>query len=253
MFLNQLNISPASKAREIVELDYRTAAVFDDYGISYCCGIQRPLEEVCLTQKVSIDNLIAALQKAIRPISISAQTPFENWPVDFLIDYIVNVHHHYLSETLPVLSDGLNQFTKEHKDRFPAITELNIVFNKFAVANPAHLIQEEENIFPYLRQVAHAYQDEDTSSFAPLMIKTLRKPLAVFMEQDHQILQDSILQFRHLTNNYTPLTGICPSHKVLLAKLRELDNDITQHFYLENDILIPKVIRMEQELLQRNN
>ncbi|MCG2615339.1 DUF542 domain-containing protein [Terrimonas sp. NA20] len=253
MFLNQLDINPASKAREIVELDYRTAVVFDDYGIRYCCGIQRPLGEVCADQNVNIDQLIAALNKAIRPINISNQTAFEKWPVEFLIDYIVNIHHHYLNETLPVLAEGLSAFTKEHKDRFPAINELNRVFNKFAAANPAHLIQEEENIFPYLRQVAHAYEDEDTSSFAPLMIKTLRKPLASFMEQDHQVLQDSILQFRQLTNNYTPLTGICPSHKVLLAKLRELDNDMTQHFYLENDILIPKVLRMEQELLQRNN
>lgn len=253
MFLNQLEINPASKAREIVELDYRTAAVFDDYGISYCCGIQRPLEEVCANLNVNISNLIAALQKAIRPISISAQTPFESWTVEFLIDYIINVHHHYLNETLPALSDGLTSFAKEHKNRFPAIAELNTAFHKFATANPAHLIQEEENIFPYLRQVAHAYDDEDTSSFAPLMIKTLRKPLAVFMEQDHQILNESILQFRQLTNNYAPISGICPSHKVLLAKLRELDNDMTQHFYFENDILIPKVIRMEQELLQRNN
>ncbi|MBO9657232.1 MAG: DUF542 domain-containing protein [Chitinophagaceae bacterium] len=253
MFLNQLNITPASKAREIVELDYRTATVFDDYGITYCCGIQRPLEEICASHQVNVDNLIAALQKAIRPSSISAQTAFVNWPVEFLIDYIVNIHHHYLNETLPGLSEGLIVFTNEHKNKFPAINELNAVFQKFATANPAHLIHEEENIFPYLRQVAHAYQDEDTSSFAPLLIKTLRKPLAVFMEQDHQILQDSILQFRQLTNNYEPLSGICPSHKVLLAKLRELDNDMVQHFHLENDILIPKVIRMEQELLQRNN
>ncbi len=253
MFLNQLNITPASKAREIVELDYRTATVFDNYGISYCCGIQRPLEEVCAGQQVNIDDLITALQQAIRPISISAQTAFKNWSVEFLIDYIVNIHHHYLNATLPLLAEGLLVFTNEHKNRFPAINELNTVFQKFAATNPVHLIQEEENIFPYLRQVAHAYQDEDTSSFAPLMIKTLRKPLTAFMEQDHQILQDSILQFRQLTNNYAPLSGICPSHKVLLAKLRELDNDMVQHFHLENDILIPKVISMEQELLQRNN
>ncbi|PZR29934.1 MAG: hypothetical protein DI535_00060 [Citrobacter freundii] len=248
MFLNQLEIGPASKAREIVELDYRTAAIFDEYGIRYCCGLQRPLEEVCQEKGTDLSELLAALHKASRNISISSGTPYDNWSVDFLIDYIINIHHQYLYQHLPLVSTALDEFVREHKNRFPSFVELNALFAELLQTCPAHLKQEEDNIFPYLRQVAHAYQDGDTGSFAKLLVKTLRKPLGSFIEHEHRILSQSILRFRELTNNYANVPGACTSHKVILGKLKELDSDMVQHFYLENEVLIPKVMVMEKQL-----
>lgn len=249
MFLNQLEITPASKAREIVESDYRAAMVFDRYNIRYCCGLQRPLEEVCETNDIDINELLRELRKANRSITVSPDTAYEKWSVDFLIDYIINIHHHYLTQTLPQLAANLEGFAEEHQNRFPVFTELNTLFSELSKTCPAHLKQEEENIFPYLRQVAHAYQDGDTGSFAKLLVKTLGKPLASIVEQEHQMLSNSILRFRELTGNYSPLPGACPSHKVILHQLRELDNDMVQHFYLENEVLIPKVMKMEREVM----
>jgi len=248
MFLNQLEIGPASKAREIVDLDYRTAAVFDQYGIRYCCGLQRPLEDVCAEKGTDLEALLAALRKASRNISISPATAYDNWSVDFLVDYITNIHHHYLYQNLPLIAAALDEFVREHKNRFPSFVELNDLFTELLQTCPAHLKQEEENIFPYLRQVAHAYQDGDTGSFAKLLVKTLRKPLGSLIENEHRILSYSIFRFRELTGQYTPVPGACTSHKVILGKLKELDNDMMQHFFLENEVLIPKVMVMERML-----
>lgn len=251
MFLNRLEIGPESKARDIVDQDYRTASVFDRYNIRYCCGLQRPLEEVCAVNDINLGELIAELHKVTRSISISPETAYNNWSVDFLIDYLINVHHHYMVQTLPEIAGLLDNFTKEHRNKYPVFIELNELFGQLIENSLPHLKQEEEVIFPYLRQIAHAYQDGDTGSFARLFVKTLRKPLASLIEQDHKILSGSILRFRQLTNNYTPAPGACTSHKVLLGKLRELDNDMVQHFHLENEILLPRVIAMEQELVLR--
>jgi regulator of cell morphogenesis and NO signaling len=37
-----------------------------------------------------------------------------------------------------------------------------------------------------------------------------------------------------------------------MAQLKELDCDLTRHIHLENNILFPKAIAMEKELLQLN-
>ena len=76
MFLTQLEIGPASRARDIVELDYRTAAIFDRYNIRYCCGLQRPLEEVCEVSDISLDDLLGVLRKVSRSITISPETAY---------------------------------------------------------------------------------------------------------------------------------------------------------------------------------
>jgi len=110
-----------------------------------------------------------------------------------------------------------------------------------------HLQHEEDVIFPYIKQVAHAYQDKD--SLASLLVKTLRKPVARLLEQEHELFLDNLHKFRELTSNYTPPENACTSHRVVLAKLKELDADMGQHVYLETDILFPRIITMEKELL----
>jgi regulator of cell morphogenesis and NO signaling len=57
---------------------------------------------------------------------------------------------------------------------------------------------------------------------------------------------------RQLTDHYTPPKNACTSHRVIFSKLEEIDNDLVQHLYLENDVLFPRAIAIEKELLERN-
>ncbi|MBK9569691.1 MAG: hypothetical protein IPO53_07040 [Chitinophagaceae bacterium] len=52
-----------------------------------------------------------------------------------------------------------------------------------------------------------------------------------------------------MTNIYTPPENVCISHKVVIAKLKELDNDLMQHLHLEHSILFPRAIKIEKEVL----
>lgn len=110
-----------------------------------------------------------------------------------------------------------------------------------------HIRHEEEVLFPYLRQVAHAYEKKD--SFGGLLVRTLRKPIAKVMKDEHGMITETLTKFRQLTDNYIPPAKACTSHHVILSKLKELDNDLVQHAWLETEILFPRVINMEKELL----
>jgi regulator of cell morphogenesis and NO signaling len=79
----------------------------------------------------------------------------------------------------------------------------------------------------------------------------LRKPVEEIMHQEHKILEKILFQFRKLTNNYTAPESSCTSHRLSFALLQELDDDLVQHTYLENEILFPRAIALEKELLQR--
>ena len=250
MFLHPFEISPESKPRDIVELDYRAADVFRQYGITYCCGMQWPLGKACEVKEIEIDDLVASLRKNCRTVSIPSQIDYESWSVDFLIDYIIHIHHGYLISALPNLELALNRFIDEHAGQFPYFRQIQETFTELLHTVVPHLRHEEETIFPYLRQVAHAFEDPGNDPLAALLVKTLRKPLASLVETEHGIISRSISRFRELTSNYGAPQGACTSHKVLLAKLKELDNDLVQHFYLENKILIARVIKMEETLLR---
>ena len=96
MFLQSFEINRQSLVSDIVAMDYRTADVFRRYGIGYCCGGKWPIELACQMQGIDADTVLTELEAATRTVSVSNHLDFGEWNIDFLIDYLVNVHHHFL-------------------------------------------------------------------------------------------------------------------------------------------------------------
>ncbi len=249
MFLPTLEISPQTPVSEIVNRDYRTADVFRRHGIEYCCGGRWPLETACMIKGVDTDQLIRELQDACRNLRLPAMLPFEKWTAEFLADYIVNVHHHYLYNTLPAFEPMLEHFVNEHRNKYPSFEEIQKGFSQLQRELVPHMREEEEVIFPYIKQVIRAWKNKD--SYGSLLVRTLRKPVTHIMDQEHHMFSGIIFKWRELTANYQPPDRACISHRVVLSKLRELDNDLVHHMYLENEVLFPELIRIEKELLRQ--
>ena len=234
---------------EIVREDYRTADVFRKHDIDLCCGGKWPLEMVCETKNLDYKIIKKELEEAVRTITIHNTLRFDEWDIDFLTDYIVNVHHQYLRTALLEAKDYLLNFLEGHLKKFPQLADLLKILNSLSTEMFPHLEQEETIIFPYIRQIAHAYYSQE--SYAGLLVRTLRKPVENVMHHEHETVNTILQQMRQITDNYTLPEGACISHKVTFMKLLEIDNDLVQHIHLENDILFPRAIAMEKELLER--
>jgi regulator of cell morphogenesis and NO signaling len=248
MFLQKVELDRNAKVADIVNSDYRTADVFRKYGIEYCCGGKYPLHIACKSNGVNEETVLKELEEAMREMNTSHTLNFAEWHIDFLTDYIVNVHHHYLRNALPRVQDYVDRFAQGHRNKFVYLDELQESVRQMGRNFIPHLKHEEEIIFPYIRQIGHAYYNKEP--YASLLVRTLRKPVEEIMESEHLSTATALNRMRELTSNYTAPENACLSHKVTFAKLREVDNDLTQHIHLENDILFPRAIAMEKELLE---
>lgn len=231
---------------EIVRADYRTADVFKKHGINYCCGGKVPLKEACEAKGLDYKVMLMDLELATKTVSLPNNLKFSNWKIDFLIDYIINVHHAYLYDTLPQLEASLMGFADSHKKQHPELQKVVAVFSTISSLVLAHSQREDEVIFPYIKQIENAYRRKE--SYGNLLVRTLRKPLSN-VESEHKKIGDLLNNLRELTSNYTFPENACTNHRVIFQKLREFDNDMVQHKHLENNILFPKAIEMERELL----
>ncbi|HEX4849459.1 MAG TPA: DUF542 domain-containing protein, partial [Puia sp.] len=235
----QLNhIEKQSFIPDIVNKDYRTAAVFRKYGIDFCCGAKLPLEMACTIRGLNPDSVKDDLEKVTRNLSVSNKLNFDEWGLGFLADYIVHIHHEYLRAILPEAMESIQLFAKGHQKKYNYVTELSDIFCKLANEMLIHIRKEEEVIFPYIRQIVHAYENKE--SYASLLVRTLSKPVEDKRMHDHEIIVKSLQRIRELTNNYEIPANACTSHKVNLLTLQEIDNDLIQHLHLENNILFPK-------------
>jgi len=247
MFLKPFEINRKSLVSEIVAQDYRTAEVFRKHGIGYCCGGKWPMEIACQMSGVDADQLKAELEAVTRTIHVSNQLEFAEWDIDFLIDYIMNVHHRYLKKSLIPVKQVLSDFSAEHIKKYPWLAQLEKQFDSLARHLNVSMQREEEVLFPYIRQIAHAHKDKEP--YAALLVRTLRKPVEDRMYKDHETIVGIIHSIREITGNYTVPENACTSHKVVAAKLKELDNDLSQHLYLEQSILFPRAVAIEKEVL----
>lgn len=246
-FLQRFKIDSNSTVTDIVNSDYRTADVFRKYNIEYCCGGKQPLHTACQLSGANIDQVMTELEEAVREVNTSNTLNFNEWHIDFLTDYIINVHHHYIRKALPHLQSYVDRFADGHRKKFEYLDELQRTVKQLSRTLMPHLQQEEEIIFPYIRQIGHAYYSRE--SYASLLVRTLRKPVEDIMAHEHETTGRLMQRMREITDNYTPPDNACLSHRVTFLKLKEVDNDLTRHLHLENNILFPKAIAMEKELL----
>lgn len=249
--MQENNIDADSFVSDIVKQDYRAADVFLKYDIDFCCGGKWPLDTICKNKGLDSAEILKELHRSMRHTAASIVLEFDNWTIDFLADYILNIHHRYLHKALPDANEYVNRFLDGHRQKFPELAELEKIMQRMMKEIPPHMKKEEEVIFPYIKQIYHAWRHKE--SYASLLIRTLRKPVEEVMKGEHESVGKQLHRMREITNNYTIPANACVTHRVTFAKLRELDNNLVQHIHLENNILFPKAIAMEKEMLKASD
>jgi len=238
-----------SNVSDIVRKDYRTADVFKKYGINYCCGGNASLKEACELKKLNLSLVTREVENAVQTIHLPAAIRFDEWPVEFLIDYILNVHHSYVKKTLPPLQMQIQSFAEGHRSKYPYMLNVADAFDTLSDILTEHMQKEETSIFPYLKQICSTYTRKET--YGGLFVRTMSKRLDHIIEVEHKRIVACLNELRDLTHRYTFTPSVCTNHQVIYHKLKEFDADLVQHKHLENNILFPKVMQMERELLQQ--
>lgn len=224
---------------EIVANDYRAADVFKKYKIDFCCGGKKTIAEACSKKNVNPD----AVKKDLSSLGSKAEGPSQNfahWDPAFLADYIVNVHHKYVTESIPVLLEYTNKVARVHGDSHPEAIKIAQLFIEAAEELSSHMIKEERVLFPYVKQLAS--MQATGSPFG-----SVRHPVNV-MEDEHELVGKIFEEIRQLTQDYMPPAGACATFRVSYLKLKEFEEDLQQHIHLENNILFPKAIELEDKL-----
>lgn len=230
---------------EIVKLDFRAADVFSSYGIDFCCGGKISVADACAANGTDESKLIGELE-ALQYQTGTAAHDFDNWKLDFLTDYIINTHHQYVSKAIPQIIPLAQKVAEVHGANHPEVIRINELFRQLANELLMHMQKEEMVLFPYIKKLVAAEASggcDDGACFG-----TIASPIAV-MEMEHETAGIILKQLERLSSGYTAPDDACNTFRVLYGKLKEFEDDLHMHIHLENNILFPKSIALEQELL----
>ncbi len=235
--------TPQTTVREIVAEDFRTAAVFDKFGIDFCCGGNRPLGQVCQERGVAVADVAAALDAASATPPAPELPRFNTWDPPALVSYIVANHHMYVKTAIPPLLEHTKKIASVHGERHPELAEVAATFAAVADEMHSHMFKEERILFPFIVAMAEAVASGRPVPPAPF--GTVENPIRM-MEHEHESAGGAMARIRTITGDYQPPADGCSTYRVTLEELKAFENDLHRHVHLENNILFPKALALER-------
>jgi len=226
----------------LVAADFRRAEVFERFGIDFCCNGRRLLTEACLSADVDPGDVTRALEALPGPDS--SDDDVRRWPIPRLIEHVVAVHHASVRAALPVISAQLTRLIDADGANHPELLRVNAYFSLMAADLQQHLLKEEHVLFPYICDLAG---HRDTVLLPRSPFGTVENPVRM-MEREHAEIGDSMRIIRELTHGYSTPPDTCPTYGIAMAELQQFEHDLVRHVHLENNVLFPAAVRLEQQL-----
>ncbi len=233
---------------EIAARDLRKAQIFKKYGLDFCCGGKKTVKEACAEKGLDVTRVEQELQQADKTTSSSRPLPYNEWNLDFLADYILNTHHSYIRKSLPDIRAYAEKVKRVHGSRHTELSKIHELVEATAAELTAHMTKEEKILFPYIKElVTH---QSNNAKFPSSRFGTIQNPIHM-MEHEHDLVGDFLHEIRELTNNYHLPEDACASYSLLYRLLDEFEEDLHIHIHLENNILFPKAVKLEESLIRK--
>lgn len=229
---------------EFVADDFRTAVIFAKHKIDFCCNGNKSVQEAC--EKKGIDsNLVIEELETVLNTSTNQAIDYKSWPLDLLAEYIEKKHHRYVGEKIPVLGQFLDKLCRVHGERHPELFKINELFTASAGELASHMKKEELILFPFVKRMVNAKLEKE--AITSPQFGTIENPIKMMMEE-HDNEGERFRQIAELTDDYNSPADACNTYKVTFAMLDEFEKDLHLHIHLENNILFPEAIKLEQQL-----
>ncbi len=230
--------------RELVLENPAATRVFEKLGIDYCCGGNKSLEEACRTVNLPMDEVLDSLEMAEQ--SARAIQKDRNWATELLADlvaHITSTHHKYTRDEIARLRPLLDKVCSVHGRNHSELLRIRASFQGLAQELTMHMMKEEMVLFPYIVRMEESVIQKEP--VLPPPFGSVQNPVSM-MEHEHDSAGNALRAMREASCGYTAPGDACVSYQTLYKALADFEADLHKHIHLENNILFPRAIAMEE-------
>jgi regulator of cell morphogenesis and NO signaling len=239
-------ITSETTVREIALQVPQSTRLFEKLKLDYCCGGNKPLAEACASAGVDVDTVMGMLAGAAESTSPGeGALNLQNASLPELIAHILDTHHVFTKSEMVRLQLLADKVLAAHGANHPELIHLNELLNRLFADLKPHMFKEEQILFPYMTGLAAAAEQHRAAPFAPF--GTVNNPIRMMM-REHDTAGDILRELRALTSDYKVPADVCISYETLYQALEHFEQDLHQHIHLENNILFPKALALENSL-----
>jgi regulator of cell morphogenesis and NO signaling len=216
--------------------------IFEELGIDYCCGGNRPLTEACAMAGLEVTQVERSLFNGNHSTEpINDQTLIEGRLAE-TISHILAKHHHFTRSEISRIYTLLDKVECAHGQKHPELSSIKATFHQLGEELKVHMMKEERFLFPYVIEMEEAITQQKPCLSPPF--ETVKTPVRT-MQFEHDSAGELLKKIRTLASDFVCPPEVCLSYLSLYKGLEGLEKDLHQHIHLENNILFPKAVELE--------
>lgn len=201
--------------------------LFIEQHVDYCCNGHRTLLEASDVHGFDLIGMLKMIDEELA--SNQSNHNFDEimkMNAKELETYIENTHHVFLKENLPVANELITRIVRAHSKNHPELLEVMHIYGLIQADLTTHLLREEVILFPL-------FNEEKNNEEIQKGIEELKR--------EHEQVGEYIHQLQHVTKDYFVPKDGCYTYKQAYDLLKDIQEDIFMHIYLENSVLFEKV------------
>lgn len=218
---------------EIVDANPAAARTLDRLGLDYCCHGHRTIVDACVEAHLDPEAVTAELTS----LPVEGDRNWTELDPPSLARRIVETHHRYLHEELPLLDELAAKVLSVHGARHPELAAVRRLVAEVRADLEPHLMKEERVLFPAIHALAAGQTEFAFGSVA--------NPIGM-MGIEHDRAGELLAQLRLATDEYRVPADACASYRSLYERLAALELDTHLHIHRENHILFPAALRLAE-------
>ncbi len=239
-------ITGNNKMAELVHMNYLLVSVMNRFGIRLGFG-DKSISQVCKEHSVNIDFFLEIVN-SFHDKDYFPQKHLQGFSIQLIIDYLSKTHRYYLDEKIPEIEKLIDQMIIECYSHNEHAHFLKTFFIEYVNELISHIKKEDEKVFPYSINIENQFlnKKESENQYPTSSNYSIKEYLS-----EHNNIEEKLFDLKNIIIKYLP----SPENQALCSKvlsdLFNLEKDINDHSRIEENVLIPKVKLMEEELSNR--
>jgi len=230
---------------QLLEEDYRYAAVLHQFGIDFFDYLNHTLAEACRISKVEPVRIQDQLEEnSLWAAELSKD--YRYYAPGRLVTHLQKSHHNYAQVMLPIIQHHIERSAQQLGKEYPHLHLLNNIFDSFRKDFLAHIHYENTVVFPYIKKL-----ERNSMSFSNNFLLEVKSFSLDHFIMKHAHDDDDMLVLRKLTHNFKSDSGDHIAYRILMRELHDFEQDLQVHSLVEEQVLLPKVQKLEKALMNK--
>ncbi len=238
-----MQINRDTKMADTILMNYALLPVLNRFDIHLGFG-DRTVEEVCNRKNVNIDFFLEIVN-SFNDKSYFPEVRLKAFSIRLITDYIKKSHDYYLNCKVPEIEHLIAKLLQksEHKDEYKLIDRF---YQGYKTELITHIRKEEEEVIPYILMLDEVYSKNTVTEEIRKLIK--QNSISSYAEE-HDNVEDKLDDLKNIIIKYLPPLKDYSVSNTLITELFRLERDLDDHARIENQVLIPKIQQLEEEIM----